>query len=707
MIESITLELSLKPFKKTDSEYINKVCREIFEQYRPLLKGRRTVSLMLWVGDGSELLDYDGDESEKFEWCRFVGTANLPYLKDGEPRETSLHHRKQDYIEDPPEMTYAVLKRIISSLKAAARAAFPEATVEVGETFDIGPEFAISDFKYNRHREICSGFSLDKFGFVDATAQLQRDERKYAAYQKGIPEGTPFGKFLGRQAEVFLRDMGFDFLWLSNGLGFSDNPWNSSGKIYDGAHFYPERLERCRNNIFSFWKLFREECTFPLKTRGTNRSAGIDYACDGVPLYDIYKAGLGITAPPNSPWAALNDDYGLELMGHMTRICELPSGVFPFRYYLHDPWWINSPWYDRYDGSPCDIYLPMMISRINREGGVESANALNILSIDNSYGDMPELCASECIPHLLRAEKHLPDAPSPFVWVYPLREYTTATDVSILREMKLGDEYVRDAINDGFPLSCVVSADSLSAHPSSLYRASVLISAVPIEQGHLDALLRLVREGVGVIVYGTGEALATLPIDAGFVTLNTEEENKMREAVKRFGYSLDFYKRSPGAKPPTLGISRDNNGFFFSVYNANTTTEASIRTPLGAPVLCGIDTEIKDGASLYRFGRGEGRECRVFVEMEDGVIVCREAAPVNVRYRRAISIRGLRNATVRLFPERGCEAIASTERFCDQIPERDGRFTEVCDEKYGRYLLGKNVSGDIFFRIGHKNTADN
>ena len=49
------------------------------------MKERESVSVMLWVGDGSEILDYAGENDDKIEWCRFVGTANLPYLADDEP----------------------------------------------------------------------------------------------------------------------------------------------------------------------------------------------------------------------------------------------------------------------------------------------------------------------------------------------------------------------------------------------------------------------------------------------------------------------------------------------------------------------------------------------------------------------------------------------------------------------------------------------
>ena len=198
MFENITLELSLKSFKQTDEAYIRRVSAQIFEQWRPLLKNRRVISLLLWVGDGSEILDYAGKSDDVFEWGRFVGTANLPYLEEGAPPETSLHERKQDYIKNAPVMTYGILKNIVSLLKKEGKRAFPEATVRVGETFDIGPEFAISDFKYRRHTEICSGGKANGFGFIDATATLKADNRSYASYPDGIPEGTQFGTFLGK-----------------------------------------------------------------------------------------------------------------------------------------------------------------------------------------------------------------------------------------------------------------------------------------------------------------------------------------------------------------------------------------------------------------------------------------------------------------------------------------------------------------------------
>lgn len=149
MFENITLEVSLKPFKNISGSYIRKVCAGVYEQWKPLLKGRKSISVMLWTGDGSEILDYNKNPDDKFEWCRFVGTANLPYPDEETPDETSLHKRKQDYMKNAPEMTYAILRDIVAAFKEEGKRAFPESNIRVGETFDIGPEYD------SRFSEVC------------------------------------------------------------------------------------------------------------------------------------------------------------------------------------------------------------------------------------------------------------------------------------------------------------------------------------------------------------------------------------------------------------------------------------------------------------------------------------------------------------------------------------------------------------------------
>lgn len=157
MYHSVTLEMSLKPFKETSDAYIEEVCKKLFAQWRPLVKQAKEISVLLWTADGSEILEYNSDMDAVFEWCYFMGTANLELAGEEDRPDLSLHTKKRMYMDNPPVMTYGILRKIVAAIKQEGQKQFPDAVIRVGETFDIGPEFAISDFKYNRHREICGG----------------------------------------------------------------------------------------------------------------------------------------------------------------------------------------------------------------------------------------------------------------------------------------------------------------------------------------------------------------------------------------------------------------------------------------------------------------------------------------------------------------------------------------------------------------------
>ncbi|MBP5209367.1 MAG: hypothetical protein J6125_00755 [Clostridia bacterium] len=509
MFQCFSMECSLKPFKQTDDAYVRSVARRIFAHWKPLLKHVPVVSILLWVGDGSEILDYDRDDSVELEWGRYAGSANTrvtTWYKDRDPRREGLHSRSYRYIEDPPVITYGTLRRIIAILKEEGKAALGEGhTIRVGETFDPGPEFANSSFKYVRHPEICSN-SRTMGNFIYANATLHADDHAYAGFPDGIPEGLPLGTFLGRQAQIFLSEMGFDYLWLSNGFGFGRETWSTTGAVFDGETFDVSALPEVRDDVFSFWRYFRAECPdFPVETRGTNMSVGIDYAKDGVPLYDMYHGGFNFLPPPNSPWAALDGDFGLELMGYLSRIADLPEDKrYLFRYYLHDPWWMNSPWYDRYQGQPHDLYMPLSCARLDEAGEVNLPTHMNILTIDNTLGDMPDNCVNESLPHILKAVKDAPDAPAPVVWVYPFREYCTTTDDGMIRRMFAGDWFVRGAINHGFPLTMVVSTDNFASADKARFAASVLFAPVPdAGSDYEESILSYAEAGGKVLFYGS------------------------------------------------------------------------------------------------------------------------------------------------------------------------------------------------------------
>lgn len=510
MIKNISLEMSLKPFRKTDDVYICSVIEEMFNQWKILVQNADVISVLLWTGDGSEILDWHGDFDEEMEWCHYVGGANnledKVHNKKWDPEGTGLHSRCYNYMYNPPVFTFGILKRIVSLIKVVGQRMFPDKKIRVGETFDSGPEFAVSQFKYVRHNEICRGASMGAKSIVCCYATLHGDDMKYAGFPEGIPEGLPFATFFGRQSQLFLEAMGFDYLWLSNGFGFGMETWSTTGAIFDGKDFDVTRFDEVKEKIINFWKTFREECNYRIETRGTNLSVGIDLATDGVPLKDIYSGDFDLLPPPNSPWAALDANFGLEIAGYLSRVCELPGDEYLFRYYVHDPWWANSPWMDRYESLPHDIYLPMSVCRLNEKGEAKLPTHLNILTIDNSFGEMPDFCAHEPSVHINRALRYAPDEASPVVWVYPFDEYHKFRDKKSIKEMFFGDWYICGAINHGLPIGSVISTSNfvqLCKDNTDAMKGRVLVSIVPVAGSEYEKeILGYVKKGGKVIFYG-------------------------------------------------------------------------------------------------------------------------------------------------------------------------------------------------------------
>lgn len=516
---SITLEMSLKPFKNKEKTYIKAICQQAFSQWAPLLKHADTVSVMLWTADGSEILDYSGDLNQRLEWAMYIGNPNTQHAVNAGPASLSIHERAYTYLENPPEYTYGDLKYIVQTLKEEGRKITGK-PVRVGNTFDPGPEFAKSPFKYQKHPEICMGNTMGTKTFVCCYATLNEDKASYAGFPDGIPQGTPLGTFLGRQSQRFLSDLGFDYLWLSNGFGFGLETWSATGAIFDGKDFHREKLNEARTKITEFWTLFRAECPeFRIETRGTNLSVGIDLAGDGVNLKEIYNGNFNLLAPPNSPWAALDGDYGLELIGYMSRIAELPDERYLFRYYTHDPWWSNSPWLDRYGREAHDIYLPMAVSRINKDGEIKLPTHLNFLSIDDSYGNMPDQVPEEVIPHIIQGRRISPDKAGLVVWVYPFDEYHkwAYKQPERLEEIYYADWFIRQALNDGFPMNTIVSSTNFASLQKQGYAGfdeSVMVTVVPDPGSDTETqLMNFVKNGGKLIVYGPAGHASTTFLD--------------------------------------------------------------------------------------------------------------------------------------------------------------------------------------------------
>ena len=504
-LKRVTLELSSKPFIDDSEETAIQVAEHLFRQWLPLLREAPEVAVMLWTADGSELLTWTGDENDTFEWAYWHGCAEP--LPPPEPRrerdKLHTHYYPKKYREDAKPRTYAWLKRTIEVLRERGEAITGK-PVTIGTTFDNGPEFALSPFKYQYHRELCAGSTVGKNRSIVCNAVMHADHRRYAAFPDGVPEGLTFGTFLGSQFREFAKHFGIDYLWLSNGAGFGRDPWGMTGFLFDKEKFFPENAANASETMLKFWHDLYAACPgLKIETRGSNFSAGVEMASDAAPLKELYRE-YHIAPPVNSPWAALNYNTGLELAAWMSHIAELPDTRIPFRFYIHDPWFLNSPWLDRYEREPWDLFQPMSICRLTADGRAHSADRIAFLSADDSYGRMPDQVPDEVIPLVLDAWRNAPDAAGPLVWLYPFDEYDELVrgkdprPESVLRE----ELFLGEALQDGLPLNTVISTVEFRKNPAAA-GDSVLVTPVSAwTPANTPALEKFLASGGKIMVYG-------------------------------------------------------------------------------------------------------------------------------------------------------------------------------------------------------------
>lgn len=506
--ERVVLETSLKPFASFSEEDIDATARQIVHAWAPLLGRCRSVAVLLWISDGSELLDWAGDDDDSVEWARWVGFNNTsydPYGHNVTPDRTAVPYRA-----DAPTLDYAGIRRVVAGIRKAV-AEFTGVPVEIGATVDSGPEFAPSAFKFERHPEIMADGEATGVGkvirMVQPWGKLSGDDRRYAAYPDGLPEHTPFGEFLGRQANAYLTAMGFDYLWLSNGFGFSGYSWTVLGETFDGTRFRSDHASDVRARILDFWNKFAATVGYPVEVRGTNFGIGMDIATDAVPSREIYESPVLRAPPPNSPWGPLNRDFGIELTGTLSRIARLPGGGFPFRFYASDSWFWQTPWRDFYGGEPFDIHLPLSLSRIDENGRIGIASDIEILTVDSHRGEIDPTHGAEISVFVERSRRAAPDEAAPLVWMYPFDAYhdTLEQAPETIGQPFFEDWLVSAAMNAGLPLASVLDvADAAGALDSGALDRSVLLTpASGLDERGCAAVERALARGVDVVVYGS------------------------------------------------------------------------------------------------------------------------------------------------------------------------------------------------------------
>jgi hypothetical protein len=455
-----TLEFGPKVLFRKDDEFLDSFFTELFRTYRQLLKHCDTISLCCWLGDGTDILQYDGALEKPIAWARWQGFAH-PY--GDPPRQPVL------YTDHPVELTYGDLKRVIAAARRAASEVLGKPLSFI-LPFDPGSEFTEAPFRYERHPEILlRNAAGSAIRCIDAISRFHADSARYAGYPEGIPEGTPFGEFLGRQARFYFADIGADGLWFSNSFGFGRSPYASggTGQFFDGEAFHPDGNRAVRDEIIAFWEVFRRECPdLPVLCRGTDFPVGMNLANHASAYRALYENNrFNIVPPPNTPWPALNRNEGLALAGTLTQNAPFPDERMVLRFYVTDQWFCNNPWFDRWDRAPYDLYLNASLCKFSPEGKVCAFSDFHFMGVDGSWGETPSEVADEVIPHFKRAAAFRPDAAPPLIWVYPFEEYDALTfgdkpqpDIPFG-----GDLSILGALNHAFPLSGAITTSFLSS----------------------------------------------------------------------------------------------------------------------------------------------------------------------------------------------------------------------------------------------------
>ena len=191
-----------------------------------------------------------------------------------------------------------------------------------------------------------------------------------------------------------------------------------------------------------------------------------------------------------------------------------------------------------------------------------------------------------------------------------------------------------------------------------------------------------------------------MQIKSQFFTRAWTLERLMRWILPAFGWKFRTSAFSVESLPPRTNISRSDNAFYFSVFAPDTTVRMSVNTPLGAPILSEMETELSNGDALWHPGKCWHKECRCFVKQsEDSVIGAKIQMQAYPGYTSRRHYSGLRNAEVRFFVPRGfeqkLEAMNSSEYIWNLLGDCLVK-PEWEETPWGPCAVFKNISGYLF-----------
>ena len=179
--------------------------------------------------------------------------------------------------------------------------------------------------------------------------------------------------------------------------------------------------------------------------------------------------------------------------------------------------WLNSPWLDRYDREPHDIYLPTAVGRVTAEGGPSSRptcwrSSRSTTPTGGCRRSAPTRSRRTCC----RPSRRLP---TPRASSRGSDPYDAFHDAAVKQPERLDeaffhDWFIRQAVNGGTPINTVVSDRTFAATEPGVYRDTILLSRVPDAGSDVEAgLLRHLADGGRVLLFGPTDHASETMLD--------------------------------------------------------------------------------------------------------------------------------------------------------------------------------------------------
>jgi hypothetical protein len=205
---------------------------KFWERFYPLMSdvdGWKGVILNVgWISD--YILEWHGDLNEVIRFPKNMEVG--PFFKNYGQFSGNTIGRMQKGKErfdatDPPQVvnyekwTYSDLKKLSAYIKRIALKKYGLTDIKVG-TFVLGFESIYGGDKTNFLKSHPNAYVSN---YPNLVARLSADKIKYGAFPQGIPEGTSFPEFFGKQWGNFSTALGFDAIILRDsymGVGIYD-----------------------------------------------------------------------------------------------------------------------------------------------------------------------------------------------------------------------------------------------------------------------------------------------------------------------------------------------------------------------------------------------------------------------------------------------------------------------------------------------------